>query len=198
MLIVERALISVSDKTGLDYLVHGLVGHGFEIFSTGGTRKFLLEKKFKVREVAEYTGFPEMMDGRLKTLHPMIHGGILRRDYMPDDLQKMEEHGILPFGIVCVNLYPFEETVARPGVTETEATEKIDIGGPSMVRSAAKNYEHVYVVTSPAQYTRVLTALMASDEIDRRLAAELSCEAFELTARYDAAIAAYKRSKLPT
>ncbi|NQT14195.1 MAG: bifunctional phosphoribosylaminoimidazolecarboxamide formyltransferase/IMP cyclohydrolase, partial [Planctomycetes bacterium] len=135
---IKRALISVSDKLGLAGFARGLADAGVEIYSTGGTRRHLEHEEIPVRDVAEYTGFPEMMDGRLKTLHPMVHGGILCRHDNPDDVKALAEHGIVTFELVVVNLYPFEATVAREGVTEEEAIEKIDIGGPTMVRAAAK------------------------------------------------------------
>ena len=186
----RRALVSVSDKSGLAEFARGLADLGFEILSTGGTRKFLLEQNLPVIEVAEYTGFPEMMDGRVKTLHPKVHGAILGRPTLDADRQSMREHGIVPFELVVVNLYPFEATIARPNVTHEEAVENIDIGGPSMVRSAAKNHEHVAIVTSPRQYPRVLEALRAG-AIPLALRQELAAAAFALTARYDAAIGRY-------
>lgn len=186
----RRALVSVSEKSDLGSFVHGLVALGFEIVSTGGTRRFLESQGIAIVDVSHYTGFPEMMDGRLKTLHPKVHGAILGRPDLPDDVQAMETHGILPFELVVCNLYPFEETVARPGVLPAEAIENIDIGGPSMIRSAAKNHAHVGVVTAPHQYAEVLEALQSgplTTEFRRRLAAD----AFQLTARYDRAIADY-------
>jgi len=185
-----RALISVSDKTGLLPFVKGLNQLGFEIVSTGGTRKALLDSGLPVTDISEYTGFPEMMDGRVKTLHPRVHGGLLGRPTLASDAQSMREHGILPFQLVVCNLYPFEATVARPDCTWEMAVENIDIGGPSMIRSAAKNHEHLAVVTHPRQYERVLAALQA-DGLTHELRRELAGEAFEATARYDRAIANY-------
>jgi phosphoribosylaminoimidazolecarboxamide formyltransferase/IMP cyclohydrolase len=167
-----------------------LAALGFEIVSTGGTRKFLLEQKVPVVEISQYTGFPEMMDGRLKTLHPKVHGGLLGRPDRADDAQSMREHGILPFELVVCNLYAFESTVARPGTTIEEAIENIDIGGPSMIRSAAKNHAHVGVITRPSQYGPVLKALMTGP-LPFTLRRELAAAAFEMTARYDRAIADY-------
>ncbi|NLW06767.1 MAG: bifunctional phosphoribosylaminoimidazolecarboxamide formyltransferase/IMP cyclohydrolase, partial [Clostridia bacterium] len=141
----RRALLSVSDKTGLVELARGLKSMGWDLISSGGTARVLIEAGLEVTEVATVTGFPEMLDGRVKTLHPKIHGGLLARR-TPEHLQQLKEHGIQPIDLVVVNLYPFRETIARPGVTEAEAIENIDIGGPSMVRSAAKNYEAVAVV----------------------------------------------------
>lgn len=186
----RRALISVSDKSDLGPFVKGLAALGFEIVSTGGTRRFLLEQDVPVVEISQYTGFPEMMDGRLKTLHPKVHGGLLGRPDLVDDAQSMREHGILPFELVVCNLYPFEATVARSGTSIEEAIENIDIGGPSMIRSAAKNHTYVGVVTRPAQYQSVLEALKAGP-LPFALRRELAAAAFEMTARYDRAIADY-------
>jgi len=186
----RRALLSVSDKQGLAAFAARLVQLGFELVSTGGTRTALQNAGLAVTDVSDYTGFPEMMDGRLKTLHPKVHGGLLGRPNKPDDAAAMQQHGILPFEIVVVNLYPFAETIARPGVTTAEAIEQIDIGGPSMVRSAAKNHAFVGIVTNPSQYDRVLAELekgSLSDGLRRKLAGD----AFELTARYDRMIADY-------
>ncbi|MEZ6125131.1 MAG: bifunctional phosphoribosylaminoimidazolecarboxamide formyltransferase/IMP cyclohydrolase [Planctomycetaceae bacterium] len=186
----RRALISVSDKTGLAEFAAGLVALGFEILSTGGTRKFLEEAGLPVTDVSSYTGFPEMMDGRLKTLHPKVHGGLLGRPTLPSDAASMAEHGIQPFQVVVVNLYPFRQTIARPDVTIPEAIEQIDIGGPSMVRSAAKNHAHVAIVTSAGQYSDVLKRLH-DDTLDEAFRRQLAGAAFEMTAVYDRAIADY-------
>ena len=153
---VRRALISVSDKLGLAGFARGLVSAGVEIYSTGGTRKHLEAEGIAVRDIAEYTGFPEMMDGRLKTLHPKVHGGILCRHDNPQDVEALAQHGIVTFELVVVNLYPFEATVARPGVTLDEAVEQIDIGGPTMVRAAAKNHAFTTVATDAQQYADIL------------------------------------------
>lgn len=186
----KRALVSVSDKSGLDTFVRGLTELGFEILSTGGTRRFLEEAGISVIDVASYTEFPEMMDGRVKTLHPRVHGGILGRPTLESDAAAMADHGIIPIQLVVVNLYPFEETVAKPDVTIPEAIEQIDIGGPSMVRSAAKNHAHVGIVTAPGQYAEVLKRLQ-DDSFDEAYRRRLSAAAFEATARYDRAIANY-------
>ena len=160
---VQRALISVSDKSGIEGFARLLVQSGIELLSTGGTHRMLRSAGVPVREVSEFTGFPELMDGRVKTLHPKVHGGILaRRDHAPDG-EAMRAHGIAAIDLVVVNLYPFQETVARKGVTRAQAIEEIDIGGPAMVRSAAKNHAHVTVVTDPADYGTVL------DELDPAL-----------------------------
>jgi phosphoribosylaminoimidazolecarboxamide formyltransferase/IMP cyclohydrolase len=188
--IVQRALISVSDKTGLVEFARELVAKGVEIFSTGGTRKHLQAAGFAVRDVSEYTGFPEMMDGRVKTLHPKVFAGILARRDHPADLQSMADHGIESFELVVVNLYPFEAAVAKQGVTEAEAIENIDIGGPSLVRAAAKNFAFVTVATSPAQYAEILQQ-MAGGGTTLEFRRKLAGEAFAHTARYDQAIARY-------
>ncbi|MCP4505464.1 MAG: bifunctional phosphoribosylaminoimidazolecarboxamide formyltransferase/IMP cyclohydrolase, partial [Fuerstiella sp.] len=152
----QRALVSVSNKQGLDTFVKGLVDLGFEILSTGGTRRFLEEAGITVIDVTAYTEFPEIMDGRVKTLHPRVHGAILGRPTLESDAVAIAEHGIVPFQLVVCNLYPFQETIAKPDVSIPQAIEQIDIGGPSMVRSAAKNHAHVAIVTSPEQYEDVL------------------------------------------
>ena len=187
---VPRALVSVSDKSGLDEFVRGLVDAGFEIVSTGGTRRYLQEQGVAVIDVSDYTGFPEIMDGRVKTLHPKVHGAILGRPDLPKDAQAIEDHAIVPFQLVVCNLYPFEATVAREGVTVDEAIEQIDIGGPSMIRSAAKNHKYVSVVTRPDQYHSVLTALKDGG-LDPLQRLKLALAAFEMTARYDVAISGY-------
>ena len=186
----RRALISVSDKSGLAELAKGLNELGFEIVSTGGTRAFLQQQGAKVIDIAEYTGFPEIMDGRVKTLHPKVHGAILGRPNVPHHADAIAAHGIIPFELVVVNLYPFEATIAKPGCTTEDAIENIDIGGPSMVRSAAKNHEHVGIVTCPSQYERVLTELRAG-KLSHALRCELAAAAFACTASYDRAIADY-------
>lgn len=187
----RRALVSVSDKTGIDTFVKGLVELGFEIISTGGTRKAIEAAGILVQDISSYTNFPEIMDGRVKTLHPKVHGAILGRPDLADDAAAIAEHGIIPFELVVVNLYPFEETVAKPDVTVADAIENIDIGGPSMVRSAAKNHAYVGIVSSPSQYERVLESLQGGGKLDEVFRRELTAAAFEMTARYDRAIANY-------
>jgi len=187
----RRVLISVSDKTGLAEFARNLVQLGFEVVSTGGTRTFLAGNGIPVIDVSDYTGFPEIMDGRVKTLHPRVHGAILGRPEIPHHAEAIKEHGIIPFELVVVNLYPFEETVARPDVTTAEAIENIDIGGPSMVRSAAKNHTHVGIVTCPSQYADVLHELTTAGQLSAGYRLKLAAAAFELTARYDRAIAGY-------
>lgn len=186
----RRALVSVSDKSGLAEFAQGLVSLGFELISTGGTRRAIEEAGIPVQDISSYTGFPEIMDGRVKTLHPKVHGAILGRPDLESDRAAIQEHGIVPFELVVVNLYPFEETIAKPDVTVAEAIENIDIGGPSMVRSAAKNHACVGIVSSPAQYERVLVELREGRLSDgfRR---ELTAAAFEMTACYDRAISNY-------
>jgi len=188
---VRRALISVSDKSGLDEFARGLAACDVELFSTGGTRKFIEGLGLPVRDVADYTGFPEMLDGRVKTLHPKVHGGILCRHDNPEDMRLLAEHGILTFELVVVNLYPFEATIAKPGVTDEDAIENIDIGGPSLVRGAAKNHAFTTIVTDPAQYGEVLTALQSSGATTYELRRKLAGAAYAATGRYDRAIAAY-------
>ena len=153
---IERAILSVSDKTGLADFARELAAAGVELYASGGTLKHLEQAGIPVREIASYTGFPEMMDGRLKTLHPKIHGGILCRRDRPDDMDSIAGQGILPFELVVVNLYPFAQTIAREGVTVEEAIEQIDIGGPTLVRGAAKNHAFVTIACEPGQYPRIL------------------------------------------
>ena len=188
---IRRVLISVSDKQGLAEFARGLAAAGIEIYSTGGTRAALEKEGLAVRDVAAYTGFPEMLDGRLKTLHPKIFGGILCRHDRPDDQAALEKHGISTFELVVVNLYPFEATVARPGTTFPEAIEQIDIGGPSLVRAAAKNHAFTTIVTRPEHYADVLREVTAGGATSFELRRRLAAEAFEMTARYDRAIADY-------
>jgi len=192
---IRRALISVHDKTGIVAFAQALNGLDIEILSTGGTAKLLRDSGVPVREVADVTGFPEMLDGRVKTLHPRIHGGILARRDVPAHLAALEKHEIEPIDLVVVSLYPFEETVARPGVTRAEAIENIDIGGPAMIRSAAKNHASVGVVTAASQYQAVLDELRASGgSLSEATLYALARDAFRRTAQYDGAIAAYLAS----
>jgi phosphoribosylaminoimidazolecarboxamide formyltransferase / IMP cyclohydrolase len=186
---VQRALISVSDKLGLADFARGLSAAGVEIYSTGGTRKHLESEGVAVRDVAQYTGFPEMMDGRLKTLHPKVHGGILCRHDNPEDMRVLAEHGILTFELVVVNLYPFEATVARKGVTWEEAVEQIDIGGPTLVRAAAKNHAFTTIVTDAADYSEILEQVASHGGTTPALRRRLAATAFAHTAQYDRAIA---------
>ena len=190
---VSRALISVHDKSGIVDFAKGLAALGVEILSTGGTAALLRESGVTVVDVAEVTGFPEMLHGRVKTLHPKVHGGILARRPLPEHMAALEQHGIRPIDLVVVALYPFEKTVASPGCTLAEAIENIDIGGPSMIRGAAKNHESVGVVTDPGQYATVLEELRASGALSDATRYRLAQEAFRRTAQYDAAIATYLR-----
>ena len=169
----KLSLVSVSDKTGLAPFARGLADLGFQIISTGGTRRFLEENAIPVIDISSYTGFPEIMDGRVKTLHPKVHGAILGRPDLAADAAAIRDHGIVPFQVVVCNLYPFEKTVAQPDVSLEEAIEQIDVGGPSMVRAAAKNHAYVAVVTDPEQYQTVLEQLrdgQISPEFRRQLA----------------------------
>jgi phosphoribosylaminoimidazolecarboxamide formyltransferase/IMP cyclohydrolase len=189
---IQRALLSVSDKTGLIDFARGLHEQGVELLSTGGTAKAIAAAGIPVREISDYTGFPEMMDGRVKTLIPKVHGGLLFLRDDPKHQSQAAEHGILPIDLVCVNLYPFEETVAKKGVTLEEAIEQIDIGGPSMIRSGSKNHRSVTVVVDPADYPRVLDAMKSGNgETTPELRARLAVKAFATTGAYDRAISSY-------
>ncbi len=189
---IRRALLSVTDKTGLVDFARGLAEAGVEILSTGGTAAVLREAGLAVKDVSEHTGFPEMLDGRVKTLHPMIHGGLLYRRDLPAHEEQAAAHGIAPIDLVVVNLYAFEQTVARDGVTREEAIENIDIGGPSMLRSAAKNHAAVTVVCDPADYDEVLREMRANGGATSvALRERLAAKVFDQTARYDRAIATY-------
>lgn len=188
---ITRALISVSDKMGLSAFAKGLAEAGVELYSTGGTRTYLEKEKIPVKDIADYTGFPEMMGGRLKTLHPKVHGGILcRRDNL-GDMNALAENGIQTFELVVVNLYPFEATVAKEGVTEEEAIENIDIGGPTMIRAAAKNHQFVTVVTSQDQYSAVLEQIQKAGRTTLQLRQSLARDAFTMTGNYDTAISKF-------
>src|SRR5690349_11490427 len=171
---MKRALISVSDKTGVVDLARGLAALGAEILSTGGTAKTLRDAGIAVTDVAAYTGSPEILDGRVKTLHPKIHGGLLGRRKEPKHVAEMQKHEIGPIDVVVVNLYPFEATISKPNCSLDEAIENIDIGGPSMLRSAAKNHDDVLVVVDPADYTRALDALKAGGDVSPSLRRELA------------------------
>jgi len=193
---IRRAIISLSDKTGALEFAKGLADRGVEILSTGGTARLLRDAGVPVVEVSSYTGFPEMLDGRVKTLHPKIHGGILGLRDNPEHAAKMREHGIEPIDLVAVNLYPFEQTVARAGCTLEEAVEQIDIGGPCMIRASAKNYRYVTVVVDPADYPRVLRELeQRAGETSPELRFELAVKAFGRTSQYDAAISGWLKGR---
>ncbi|WP_394243494.1 bifunctional phosphoribosylaminoimidazolecarboxamide formyltransferase/IMP cyclohydrolase [Vibrio astriarenae] len=194
---IRRALISVSDKTGIVEFAQALANRGVDILSTGGTARLLAEKGISVTEVSDYTGFPEMMDGRVKTLHPKVHGGVLGRRGQDDEV--METHGINPIDMVVVNLYPFAETVAKEGCTLEDAVENIDIGGPTMVRSAAKNHKDVTIVVNAHDYDRVITEMDANEKsltLETRF--DLAIAAFEHTASYDGMIANYFGTMVPS
>lgn len=185
---MPRALLSVSDKTGVVELATRLASLGWELLSTGGTARAIRDAGLTVRDVADVTGFPEMLDGRVKTLHPVVHGGLLARRDLPEHMAALAEHDIAPIDLVCVNLYPFRETVAKPGVTDEAAIENIDIGGPSMLRSAAKNHAAVWVLVDPADYEAVLDVI-ANDADDQPLRRSLAEKVYAHTSAYDAAIA---------
>ena len=186
---IERALISVYDKSGLVEFAQSLARAGVEIVSTGGTAKLLRDAGVAVRDVADLTGWPEMLGGRVKTLHPKVHGGILFRRGRAEDREQTRQHGIAPVDLVVVNLYPFEATAARPDLTVEELIENIDIGGPAMVRSASKNFESVAVVTDPADYPALAKELSERGDWSLATRLELARKAFAATARYDGRIA---------
>ncbi len=189
---IERAILSVTDKSGIVDFAGSLNRLGVRILSTGGTAKALREGGIPVTDISDYTGFPEMLDGRVKTLHPKVHGGLLGRRDNPDHVRMMEEHGIKDIDLLVVNLYQFEKTVARPGVTLDEAIENIDIGGPAMLRSSAKNFRDVTVVTDPADYKVVLEEmerLGGATSLATRF--RLAKKVFRITSEYDGAISRY-------
>jgi phosphoribosylaminoimidazolecarboxamide formyltransferase/IMP cyclohydrolase len=189
-----RALISVSDKTGIVQLAKDLHALGVSLISTGGTAKLLADQGLPVTEVAEVTGFPEMLDGRVKTLHPKVHGGLLARRDVPEHMAALKAHNIDTIDLLIVNLYPFEATVANPGCTLADAIENIDIGGPAMVRSAAKNWKDVGIVTDASQYPAVVEELKASGKLSDKLRFALSVAAFNRISQYDGAISNYLSS----
>jgi phosphoribosylaminoimidazolecarboxamide formyltransferase/IMP cyclohydrolase len=186
-----HALISVSDKTGIVEFAQALHGLGVKLISTGGTAKLLADHGLPVMEVAELTAFPEMLDGRVKTLHPKVHGGLLARRDLPEHMAALKRHNIATIDLLVVNLYPFEATVARPGCTLEDAIENIDIGGPAMVRSGAKNWKDVGVITDASQYELVLSELRAGGALGEKTKFALSVAAFNRIANYDAAISDY-------
>ncbi len=189
---LQRALISTSDRGGLIEFAGGLQELGVELVSTGGTGRAMRDAGLAVTDVAEVTGFPEIMDGRVKTLHPKIHGGLLGVRSNAEHMAALQRHGIAPFELVCVNLYPFEAAISKPGCSLAEAVENIDIGGPTMLRSAAKNHRSIYVVSSPAQYPETIERLRSDGgHIDPAYGMRLAIEVYRLTSRYDAAITAY-------
>jgi len=191
---IKRALLSVYDKQGLMELALALAEAGAEILSTGGTARTLIEGGLKVVEVADYTGSPQILDGRVKTLHPKIHAGLLFRRDSAAQAGQMRELGFGPIDLLAVNLYPFESVVARPGVTLEEAVENIDIGGPCLLRAAAKNFDSVTVICDPADYARVAAELRAQGQTTPATRRELARKAFARTQSYDRAISAYLES----
>jgi len=194
---IKRALISLSDKTGIAEFAKELAGMGVELLSTGGTAKALRDAGLKVKDVSEHTGFPEMLDGRVKTLHPRIHGGLLGLRENMEHVETMKKHGIEQIDMVVVNLYPFKETVAKKDSTFEDAIENIDIGGPAMLRSAAKNFQSVTVITDPADYGTVLSEMKNSGgEVSYKTNMGLACKVYSATSRYDGMIASYLESKI--
>ena len=190
-----RALVSVSDKTGLVEFVSGLQSLGWEIIATGGTQSLLEKSGVKTIGISDVTGFPEICDGRVKTLHPKVHGGLLARRDLESHLEALRENGIEFIDMVCVNLYPFRQTIAKEGVEMAEAIENIDIGGPSMLRSAAKNYKDVTVVCDPADYAQILDEIKADGNTKVETRLQLSAKAYTHTAEYDMCIATYMRKQ---
>lgn len=193
---IKRAVLSVYDKTGIVQLAEGLSRHGAEIISTGGTYRTLAKAGVPVTYISDVTGFPEILDGRVKTLHPKIHGGILARRKLASDREALARVGAAEIDLVAVNLYPFQETVSKPDVTFEEALENIDIGGPTMVRAAAKNHPDVLVVVKPERYQEILSRLDAGESFDSAFRMALAWEAFSHTAAYDAAIERWFASQL--
>lgn len=189
---IKRAIISVSNKKGVIEFAKSLHSLGVEILSTGGTAKAMRDAGVKVKDVSDYTGFPEMLDGRLKTLHPKVHGGLLARRDNPKDMEDIKEYGIELIDMIVVNLYPFEETIAKPNVTLAEAIENIDIGGPTMLRSASKNFKDVAVVTDNNDFDNIIKEMKAGKgDLSYKTRLELARKVFRLTSKYDNAIADY-------
>ncbi len=185
---VERALISLTDKTGIEGFAKELQDLGIEILSTGGTAKKMRDHGIKVTDVSDFTGFPEMLGGRVKTLHPKIHGGILAQKGNPDHLKQMAQHGLKAINIVAVNLYAFEKTVANPNCTLADAIENIDIGGPTLLRASAKNFRDVTVIVDPADYPQVIAEIKESGNTKLETRFRLAAKVFALTSKYDTAI----------
>lgn len=187
----ERALISLTDKSGIEGFAKELEALGIEILSTGGTAKKLRDSGIKVKDVSEFTGFPEMLDGRVKTLHPKVHGGILAQKGNPDHLRQMKEHGLEAIDIVAVNLYAFDKATADPNCTLAHAIENIDIGGPTMLRSSAKNFQDVTVIVDPADYPTVIAEIKQHGNTTLKTRFLLARKVFALTGRYDSLITAW-------
>lgn len=188
---IERALISLTDKSGIEGFARELQGLGIEILSTGGTAKKIREAGIAVKDVSEFTGFPEMLDGRVKTLHPKVHGGILAQRGNPAHQKQMAAHGLKPIDLIAVNLYAFDKAVADPACSVANAIENIDIGGPTMLRAAAKNFQDVTVIVDPADYPQVLAEIRASGNTTLKTRFRLMVKVFKLTSTYDTAIAAW-------
>ncbi len=194
---IQRAIISVSDKSGIEEFAKALHEFGVEILSTGGTAKRIKDAGVPVTEVSEYTGFPEMLDGRVKTLHPKIHGGILALRDNPEHMEALKAHGIKTIDMIVVNLYPFEKTISKPDVTFEEAIENIDIGGPTMIRAAAKNFRHVVVIVDPSDYNTVVAEMKENNlEVSYKTRLRLAQKVFAHTAHYDSLIADYLKKSL--
>jgi phosphoribosylaminoimidazolecarboxamide formyltransferase/IMP cyclohydrolase len=189
---IKRAIISVSNKKGVVEFAKELKSMGVEILSTGGTARTLRDAGIPVKDVSEHTGFPEMLGGRVKTLHPKIHGGLLSRRNNPEDMEEIRKHGIDTIDMVVVNLYPFEETISKPGVSFEEAIENIDIGGPAMLRSSSKNFQDVVVIVDPSDYGKIIEEMKSMNgDVSYRTRLELAKKVFRHTSRYDGLIAEY-------
>jgi phosphoribosylaminoimidazolecarboxamide formyltransferase/IMP cyclohydrolase len=188
---IKRALISVSNKKGVVEFARELHAMGVEILSTGGTAKALRDGGVPVKDVSEHTGSPEMLDGRVKTLHPKIHGGLLSRRDHPKDMEEIKKHNIETIDMLVVNLYPFEETISKPNISFADAIENIDIGGPAMLRSASKNFQDVAVIVDPSDYEKIIQDLRQSGDIDYKKRLQLAKKVFRHTSRYDSIIAEY-------
>lgn len=194
---IKRVLISLSDKSGAVEFAKNLSEFGVEFLSTGGTAKILRDAGLRVKDVSEYTGFPEMLDGRVKTLHPKIHGALLGIRSNPEHVETMKKHGIEPIDMIVVNLYPFRETISKPGCTFEDAIENIDIGGPTMLRSASKNFQSVTVVIDPADYNMVIETMKKNNgEISAEINLKLAYKVFRTTSEYDKMIADYLKDQL--
>lgn len=194
---IKRVLISLSDKSGIGEFAKELNSFGVQFLSTGGTAAMLRDSGLAVTDVSEYTGFPEMLDGRVKTLHPRVHGGLLGVRKNPEHVATMKKHGIEPIDMIVVNLYPFKQTIARPGCTLEDAVENIDIGGPAMLRSAAKNFESVTVVTDPADYPAIIAEMKhTGGSVTRATNMRLAVKVYQTTSAYDGMIAEYLHKNL--
>lgn len=194
---IKRVLVSLSDKTGAVDFARGLAEFDVEFLSTGGTAKILRDAGLKVTDVSEYTGFPEMLDGRVKTLHPKIHGALLGIRSNPEHVETMKKHGIVPIDMIVVNLYPFRETISKPGCTFEDAIENIDIGGPTMLRSASKNFQSVTVVIDPVDYPMIIETMKKNNgEVSAEINLKLAYKVFKTTSEYDRMISDYLKEQL--